>query len=59
MNIKFNIEQRGDYGIIYLIANFGYYEIDSEGKKKYKYLKISTGEKIKTNLWDYKQQKCN
>ena len=58
MNIKFNIEKKGDTGIIFLIANFGFYETDSEGNKKYKYLKLSTGEKIKINLWDYKQQKC-
>jgi len=37
--------------LIHLIFSYGYYEIDSSGKKKYKYLKVSTGERILPKFW--------
>ena len=36
---------------IYLLFNFGFAEITTDGKKKYKPLKYYTGEKIKPKFW--------
>jgi len=37
--------------LIYLIFSFGYSISDAEGKNRYKFLKISTGEKIHPKFW--------
>ena len=56
--VKFNLKKTGDDATIFLIFNFGYYELSSSGAKIYKYLKLSTKEKIKVSQWDHKQQRC-
>jgi integrase len=38
--------------LIYLIFQFGYYEINN-GNKKFKFLKYSTGEKIEPKFWNF------
>lgn len=40
---------------ILMMVNFGYYEIDLEGKKRYLPLKYATGEKIKPVYWSGKR----
>ncbi len=43
--------------LVNLIFQYGYFEIDQKsGRKKYKFLKFSTGEKINPNFWN--QGKC-
>lgn len=43
--------------LIHLIFQYGYFEIDPKsGRKKYKFLKMSTGEKIDPKFWN--QAKC-
>lgn len=37
--------------LVYMIFSYEYYEIDKNGNKKYKPLKLSTGEKINPKLW--------
>lgn len=51
-----NPEAKGE-SLIYLIFQYGYYEIDQDsGRKKYKFLKMSSGEKINPKFW--RQPKC-
>ncbi|MBE0647541.1 MAG: site-specific integrase [Bacteroidales bacterium] len=40
--------------LIYLFFHFGFSTLDSNGKKKYASLKISTGEKVKPKFWNDK-----
>ena len=37
---------------VLMMVNFGYYETDNNGKKRYKPLKYATGEKIKPDFWN-------
>lgn len=51
-----NTEAKGDT-LINLIFQYGYFEIDQKtGRKKYKFLKMSSGEKIAPSYWN--QDKC-
>ena len=56
--VKFNLKKSSDEATIFLIFNYGYYELSQEGTKVYKFLKLSTKEKIKISQWDYKNQRC-
>lgn len=41
---------------IMMLFNFGYYEIEKNtGKKKYKFLKVATGEKVNPKYWNDKK----
>lgn len=40
---------------ILMMVNFGYFDYDTEGKKRYRPLKYATGEKIKPYLWSGKR----
>jgi len=42
---------------VLMMVNFGYYEIDINGKKRYRPLKYGTGEKIKPDYWNGKRAK--
>jgi len=37
---------------IMLIFNFGYYEIDKDNKKNYRFLKVATGKKVHPKFWN-------
>ena len=58
MTVKFNADAKGDVLYIVLIFNFGYYKFGKNGEKKYKYMKLNTGEKIKSGQWDFGKQRC-
>ncbi|MBT6763298.1 MAG: tyrosine-type recombinase/integrase, partial [Prolixibacteraceae bacterium] len=42
---------------VLMMVNFGHYEIDKSGKKRYRPLKYGTGEKIKPDFWNGKRAK--
>ena len=42
---------------VLMMVNFGYYEIDDNGNKRYRPLKYGTGEKIKPDYWNRKRAK--
>ena len=57
ISVKFNLKEPGaESSLIMMIFHFGYYELDSEGNRKYKFLKVSTGQKVLVNYWDARRQ---
>ena len=57
-SVKFNLKKpNSESSLLLMIFNFDYFEVGASGKKTYKFLKVSTGESIKTKFWDNKNQK--
>lgn len=52
-SVRFNLKTpSANKSLIIMIFNFDYFEIDRSGKKKYRFMKFSTGETIETKYWD-------
>ena len=57
ISVKFNLKEPNSYSsLIMMIFHFGYYELDGEGNRIYKFLKVSTGQKVQVKYWDAKRQ---
>jgi len=59
-DVKFYLKDRNKTSTsIYAVLRFKYFETDNTGKKKYKMLKVKTGESINPEYWDSKEMKVS